>query len=84
MKIFYFDTSALNHLFDDSNDCTSTLHTINAAIFISVFTVAEIASTNDLSRRISLLQFAKKISHNYRPLAFPAELLKRSIESIKV
>ncbi len=84
MKTFYFDTSTLNHLFDDSYDCTSSLLKRNANIFISVFTVAEIASTYDLSRRSSLLQLAKKISGNYRPLAFPAELLKRSIESIKV
>ena len=84
MEFFYFDTSGLNHLFDDCHNITSRLLETNSKIFISVFTVAEIASTYDISRRNSLLQLAKNVSRNYRPLASPAELLKRSIESIKV
>lgn len=83
MKHFYFDTSALNHLLDDNIEASSVSNK-KVTIYISVFTVAEVASTPDLARRNSLLRLAKEISGDYRPLAFPAELLKRSIESIKI
>jgi hypothetical protein len=83
MNRFYFDTSALNHLLDDNTVEASSVSDKKVNISFSVFTVAEVASTPDLARRNSLLQLAKELSGGYRPLAFPAELLKRSIESIK-
>ncbi len=83
MKKFYFDTSAINHLFDDPQSISLlNSNSENIRIFISVFTVAELASTPDQERRNALLKLAKIITDNYRPAAMPADLLKRSLETI--
>lgn len=83
MKIFYLDTSAINRLYDDPNleELKATIKN-KAQVYISVFTVAELASTSDKYRRTGLLKIAKDITGNYRPAAMPGELLKRSLEAI--
>lgn len=82
--IFYLDTSAINSLFDSPN-----LALISARIpkrdvvYPSVFNIAEIGATSDEKRRLELLNLTKQISGNYRPLAMPADLLKRALTSVR-
>lgn len=82
MRTFYLDTSAINCLFDDANrsDLTDRLGT-HFKVYISVFTVAELAATLDRNRRIGLVTLAKEISGGYHPLAMPGDLLKRSLKA---
>src|SRR4030043_158753 len=81
--IFYLDTSAINRLFDSRN-----LALISAGIpqryvvYSSVFNVAEIGSTSDEKRRLGLLKLTNQISRNYRPMAMPSDLLRRSLTSV--
>ena len=63
MKVFYLDTSAINSLYDDPE--VSNLKSAikdRAQVYISVFTIAELASTSDADRRLGLLRLAKDIS----------------------
>ena len=83
MKAFYLDTSAINSLYDDPK--VSNLKSAikdRAQVYISVFTIAELASTSDADRRLGLLRLAKDISGKFRPAAMPGDLLKRSLEAI--
>jgi len=84
MVTFYLDTSAINHLFDDSRS-SFLKETIqkHARVYLSIFTFVELASTSMEQRRIDLLRFAKEISGNFRPMAIPGDLLSRSLESVK-
>lgn len=83
MKVFYLDTSVINQLYDDSKSdiLINRLKDI-ATVVISIFNVVELASTNDKNRRIGLINAAKKLSNNYRPLAMPGDILKRSLVAI--
>ena len=83
--VFYLDTSAVNHLFDHQSSLLSPTVTLaqNAKAYISVFTVAELASESDECRRKELLTFAKELSRKFRPAAMPGELLRRSLESVQ-
>jgi hypothetical protein len=82
-KTFYFDTSAVNWLAKDPGS-TATINGICAysGIYISAFTVAELAATPLKEQRTQLLKIAKTISSNWRPLAMPDELLKRSLNAL--
>lgn len=83
--IFYFDTSAINSLFDSPNLAHISVNIPKRdAVYPSVFNVAEIGATSDRTRRIELLKLTKQISGNYRPLAMPADLLKRALASVRV
>jgi hypothetical protein len=83
MTVFYLDTSAINRLLD-SADKQELIRIIQAhtSIYPSIFNIAEIASDSNVSRRKDLLVLVKDISKNFRPLAMPGELLKRSIVAI--
>jgi hypothetical protein len=84
-NVFYFDTSAVNSLHDDPHvsDIKNAVKQF-AQVLVSVFTVAELASTSDPDRRVALLKTAKTISGEYRPVAMPGELLKRSLEAVSI
>ena len=82
MRTFYLDTSAINSLFDDADrsDLVDRLGT-HSKVYISVFTVAELAATLDRNRRIGLVTLAREVSGGYHPLAKPGDLLKRSLKA---
>jgi hypothetical protein len=79
----YFDTSAVNWLAKDQ-DSTAVVNRICAysGVYISAFTVAELAATALKEQRNRLLKITKTISSNWRPLAMPNELLKRSLNAM--
>ncbi len=80
--LIYFDTSAINWLFDDPRRDSILGRLVgNASIYISIFTVAELAATPSKERRTELLRLARKLSFNWRPLAWPGDLLKRSLDA---
>jgi hypothetical protein len=80
MTIFYLDTSAINKIFDSAySDRFSQLILQTVTVYPSVLNIAELASESDEGRRIGLLKLTKEISKNYRPLAMPSDLLKRSL-----
>lgn len=81
--VIYFDTSAINWIFDDpQRDLLINRLLENANIHISIFTVAELAATPSKERRTELLRLARKVSCNWRPLAWPGDLLKRSLDAL--
>ena len=82
---FYLDTSAINRLYDDprSPNLRKVLQK-KSIVYPSVFIVAELAAEPDERRRIGLLELLKKISGNYRPVAMPEDLLRRSLESVNI
>lgn len=83
MKTFYFDTSTINHLYNDSElHLLKNLILKNVTVYISVFTIAEIISTPCTEHRRNLLNLTKDLCKVMRPLAMPGELLKRSMEAI--
>jgi len=84
MITFYLDTSTINWLFDDSS-CLELIKKLpnHAKIYISVFTVAELAATSHRKRRIGLLSLAKDVLGDCRPLAMPDDLLKRSLKAMQ-
>lgn len=84
MTTFYLDTSTINWLFDDLS-CLELIKKLpnHAKIYISVFTVAELAATPHRKRRIELLRLAKDVLGDYRPLAMPGDLLKRSLKAMQ-
>ncbi len=83
MRAFYLDTSAINSLHDDPR-ATELIEAIkkSAHVYISVFTIAELASTTDQDRRTALPRTAKTISGDYRPAAMPGDLLRKSLEAV--
>ncbi len=85
MRAFYLATSAINSLHDDLR-VTELIEAIkkSAQVYISIFTIAELASTSDQDRRTALLRTAKTISGDYRPAAMPGDLLRRSLETVSV
>lgn len=85
MTIYYLDTSAINRLFDSpSSKSLSQIIRERAVVYPSIFNIAELGSESDEMRRTGLIKLVKNISQKYRPLAMPADLLKRSIEGVKV
>ena len=82
--IFYLDTSSINSLLDSPN-CALISERIpkRDIVYPSVFNIAEIGATSDERRRLELLKLTKQISGNYRPLAMPADLLKRALASVR-
>jgi hypothetical protein len=79
----YFDTSAVNWLAEDP-DSTTVINRICEyfGVYISAFTVGELAATQLKEKRNHLLKIAKAISSNWRPLAMPNDLLKRSLDAM--
>lgn len=84
MRTFYLDTSAINRLFDDPDrfEVVKALSS-HSKVYISVFTVAEIAATSDVERRIALVALARDISGGYHPLAMPRDLLRRALKGVQ-
>lgn len=84
MRTFYLDTSAINSLLDDADrsDLTDRLGT-HFKVYISVFTVAELAATSEEGRRVGLVTLARDISGGYRPLAMPRDVLTRSLKAVQ-
>ena len=82
-EAFYFDTSAVNWLVKDpgSAPIVNGICTYSG-VYISAFTVAELAATPLKEQRNRLLKIAKSISSNWRPLAMPNDLLKRSLNAM--
>ncbi len=75
--IYCFDTSALNHLHDDTEvtNLTTGLVVTNA-IWITALNVIEVGITEDADRRSSLLQLQRKLTDNRRPLQIPNRLIR--------
>lgn len=83
MKTLYLDTSIINRIYDDPDfDKIINIIKSHLEIYPSIFNVIELASTPNMNRRIGLLKILKSISGNYRPLALPGEILKRSLQAI--
>jgi len=82
MERIYFDTSVINCLLDDSlsYELISSLKK-SFQPYLSFFTIIELLATSDKQRRIKLVNLAKSILGNYRPLARPGDLLKRSLQA---
>jgi len=82
MERIYLDTSVINCLLDDSlsDDLISSLKK-SFQPYLSFFTIIELLATSDKQRRIKLVNLAKNILGNYRPLARPGDLLKRSLQA---
>lgn len=80
---FYFDTSAVNWLSKDPA-CDAITNGIRnyTGLYISAFTVAELAASPIKEQGNQLLKIAKTISSNRRPLAMPNDLLKRSLNAM--
>ena len=75
--IYCFDTSALNRLHDDS-EMKSLRDGIIATntVWITALNVIEAGITEDIGRRLSLLQLQKKLSGHRRPLQIPNRLIR--------
>ena len=56
----------------------------NVIVYPSVLNIAELGAESNEVRRVGLLKLTKEISGNYRPLAMPSDLLKRSLECLQV
>ncbi|MBL7177875.1 MAG: hypothetical protein ISS66_18795 [Desulfobacteraceae bacterium] len=85
MTIFYLDTSTINRIFDSPyTDSLSKVIQKNVIVYPSVLNIAELGAESDEVRRVGLLKLTKEISGNYRPLAMPSDLLKRSLECLQV
>lgn len=85
MKTFYLDTSTINKLYDNPRlpELRREIK-CKGKIFLSIFNIVELASESIKERRAGLLELAKDIGGNYRPLAMPNEILKRSVEAVRV
>jgi len=82
-EAFYFDTSAVNWLVKDPGSAAIANGICTySGVYISAFTVAELAATPLKEQRNRLLKIAKSISSNWRPLAMPNDLLKRSLNAM--
>jgi hypothetical protein len=75
--IYCFDTSALNRLHDDA-DMKSLRDGIIATntVWITALNVIEAGITENIGRRLSLLQLQKKLSGHRRPLQIPNHLIR--------
>lgn len=83
IPVIYFDASAINWLCDDpQRDLLINRLIENGGNHISIFTVAELAATPTKERRTDLLGLARRLSCNWRPLAWPGDLLKRSLDAL--
>jgi uncharacterized protein with PIN domain len=85
IKSFYLDTSAINSLYDDPK-ASKLIEAIkkNAYVYVSIFTIAEIAAESNAHRRIGLIKIVKDMISGYRPAAMPADILRRSLEAISM
>lgn len=75
--IYCFDTSALNHLHDDTEvtNLTTGLVVTNT-VWITALNVIEVGITEDADRRSSLLQLQSKLTDDRRPLQIPNRLIR--------
>ncbi len=84
MTTCYLETSAVNRLVDDqSRSGQLGLPRGDTRIYISVFTVAELAACGNRQRRAGLLDVARELLGGYRPLAMPGDLLRSSLEAMQ-
>ena len=75
--IYCFDTSALNHLHDDTEVANLTTGLIvTNTVWITALNVIEVGITEDAERRNSLLQLQRKLTDNRRPLQIPNRLIR--------
>ena len=79
---FYFDTSALIDLQASSNRDTleSNLLRDGNLLHVSALSIAEILDYQDRSQTKELLSMIRSLTRGNRPLAFPSELLTRSLD----
>ena len=79
---YYLDTSAINHLYADAkwDDAAFAVLLQVAAVRFSALNIAELCATQDADKRVRLMCVVQKLSDDYRPLALPSEILKRSLE----
>lgn len=85
MTIFYLDTSAINKILDSPYaDSLTKVIQKNVIVYPSVLNIAELGAASNEARRVGLLKLTKEISGNYRPLAMPSDLLKRSLGCVQV
>ena len=79
---WYFDTSAINHLHDDSAWDSVALEAFvkTQQLWISTLNIAEVAVTPDETRRVSLLRLTKTLANGVYPLALPGDILRWSLE----
>ncbi len=83
MTTYYLETSAVNRLLDDQTHSGQlSLPRGDTRIYVSVFTVAELAACRDKQRRTALLGVARELLGEYRPLAMPGDLLRSSLEAM--
>ena len=82
MSTLYFDTSAINRLTDEPNRSSLLAVLSRNTCAISIFTIAELASTTSPDRRSQLLRTVKELIGDYRPLEMPGELLKRATRAL--
>lgn len=79
---YYFDTSAINQLLDDSlvaEDQKQGFLQSNE-VYVSCLCIIEAASTSDQNRRINLLNLLKTLANNLVPLNFPSRILLLSLQ----
>lgn len=79
---YYLDTSAINKLHDDpcwDDAAFEALHAV-ADVRISALNIAEIVATPNVEHRVSLMRLVKKMSNDFRHLALPSEILRRSLD----
>ncbi len=79
---FYFDTSALIHLQNSSNRdaLEQFLLAKGNILYVSVVNIAEIVVYENRPRSKELLSIIRNLTRGNRPIAFPSELLTRSLD----
>lgn len=80
---YYLDTSALNQVADDPEKqaIINYLQAPGSRVFVSAPNILEIAANESANRRIELLELINEICHDYRPLAYPSDLLTCSLSA---
>lgn len=78
----YFDTSAINALYDDAEPGRVVAGLMSIGQFrTSSFIVNEIAGTRDLERRLSLLILTSKLAEGTVPLQLPHLIVRRILRA---
>lgn len=80
---YYFDTSAINALFSDRDKDRFIKYFSKTSnrVYLSSWNVLEIGATSDPTKRKNLLELACQLTSDFRPLAFPRDILRRTIEA---
>lgn len=84
VTLFYLDTSVYNHIADDEGDGERVMNYLTsdrAKVLVSAMNVSELAACDDSSRRLHLLSLTKRLAGDDRPLNYPTDLLRLSLEA---